>query len=65
MKELPETIFVEIACPGTLGEYLIADTSIDGFNEGALIGEYTLTTINHKRVIPQLDTVISKRNKTK
>lgn len=64
MKKLPKTVFVEIVCPGTKDEYLVADTRIDGFSEGALVGEYTLTTKSRKRVVHQLE-VIKKRNKTK
>lgn len=64
MKTLPKTIFVEIVCPVAQDAYLVADTSIDDFSDGALIGEYTLTARSRKRVVHQLE-VIKKRNKTK
>ena len=56
MKKLPKTLWVvrENAGKGT-DEFYSAYENIDYIDDGSVVGEYTLTTLNKKRVLHQLD----------
>ena len=47
--------------PGTENEFLMAATDLDSFEDGGIVGEYKQTTLNRKRVIHQLDTIVPRK----
>ena len=55
MKKLPKTLWVVRENEGTENEFISAGECIDDMDHGAVVGEYTLTGLNKKRVIHQLD----------
>lgn len=60
MKNLPKTLWVVRENTGK-DEYLIATEYISEIDDGAIVGEYTLTSLNTKRVTHELDTNTKKK----
>ena len=61
MKKLPKTLWVVRENEGTDDEFISAYENIDQIYDGSVVGEYTLTTLNKKRVLHQLDTQTKKK----
>lgn len=54
MKKLPKTVWI-VRVDDRGGEFFRAAEDIDSFDDGEVVGEYTLTSLNKKRVLHQLD----------
>lgn len=61
MKKLPKTLWAVRENEGTDSEIYLAYEDIDQIEDGAVVGEYTLTTVNKKRVSHQLDMQTKKK----
>ena len=61
MKKLPKTLWAIRENEGTENEFIAAFEDIDQIDDGSVVGEYTLTTINKKRVLHQLDAQTKKK----
>lgn len=55
MAKLPKTIFVSMVNDGHDNEYLEASTEITRFDDGTVVGEYRLVSLNTKRITHELD----------
>ena len=61
MKKLPKTLWAIRVNEGTPNEFISAGESIDEMDHGAVVGEYTLTSLNKKSVLHQLDAQTKKK----
>ena len=55
MKNLPKTVWIVRENEGTDDEFMVPYNDIESIDDGSVVGEYTLTTLNIKRSVHSLD----------